>query len=171
MSRWTRLRMPRNTPPGAVRIAAHIRRGDVTLARYAGRYTENDVYVAAFRRIRDLIVPLGLTPYFEVYSQGSEEEFAEFSEFGAELRIDTPLFEDVDRMATADVLLVAKSALSYVAAIYGTGVKLFQPFWVEPLPGWIAYGPEVEFDAEAFLRTFEANAAERAIRELLRMPA
>lgn len=166
-----RLRAPRDTPSGAVRIAAHIRRGDVSLARYAGRYTENDVYVTAFRRIRDLLSPLGLAPRFEVYSQGTVEDFAEFAEFDAELRIDTPLFEDVDRMATADVLLVAKSALSYVAAIYSTGVKLFQPFWVEPLPGWIAYGPDVEFDAEAFLRIFEANAAERAIRALLRMPA
>jgi hypothetical protein len=166
-----RLRAPRDTPPGAVRIAAHIRRGDVSLARYAGRYTENDVYVTAFRRIRDLIAPLGVTLHFEVYSQGKEEEFAEFAEFNAELRIDTPLFEDVESMATADVLLIAKSALSYVAAIYSTGVKLFQPFWVEPLPGWLPYGPEVEFDGDAFLRVFEANAAERAIRSLLRMPA
>jgi hypothetical protein len=50
----------------------------------------------------------------------------------------------------ADILIVAKSSFSYVAALISDGIKIHEEGGYPPLSNWIMRGPNGEFDSAAF---------------------
>lgn len=113
--------------PSRINVAIHVRRGDV---RRGYRFTENESILAIYRQLA-----AREDCNFHLFSQGEPEDFRAFE--GAELYLDEDLFLTFHHMVMADVLVMAKSSLSYTAAMLSDGVKIYEPFFFPPLDGWL----------------------------------
>jgi hypothetical protein len=92
----------------------------------------------------------GETPSIRIFSQGAPEDFKEFAAFGPEFHLDKPAIWTFHQLVEADVLIMARSAFSFVAGILSEGIKLYEPFQERPLPNWIVRDANGRFDDEAF---------------------
>ena len=130
--------LARHGREGRLNIAVHVRRGDVTGARRHGnrkRFTE-DAHVCG--TIQDILGALGdARPTINLYSEGDAADFSRFADLGATLHLGTSPFEALHNCVIADILVMAKSSFSYVAAMLSEGVKIYEPFWHPPLNGWL----------------------------------
>jgi hypothetical protein len=114
-------------------MAVHIRRGDVMTnspqnARRRTPLERIGKIIDSMRKKRpDLVV--------KIFSQGHAAEFALIP--ADELHLDSDVFETMSALANAEVLLMAKSSFSYVAALLSRGTVIYEPFWHRPLPTWI----------------------------------
>jgi hypothetical protein len=52
----------------------------------------------------------------------------------------------------ADILIMAKSCFSYVAALLSDGIKIYEEWHFPPLSSWVIRGANGKFDSEAFER-------------------
>jgi hypothetical protein len=119
---------PDITPPD---IAIHIRRGDVKNGD-TERFTSNDAY-------KKLIDTLHIKyPDYNViiYSEGKEADFSEIASDKTQFRLNETLTDTFHGLVTAKVLVMAKSSLSYAAAILNENTVYYQDFWHKPLDHW-----------------------------------
>ena len=57
----------------------------------------------------------------------------------------------IERLATADILVMSKSSFSYLAAILNvTGIVLYHPFWHYPLADWLVTKQNGDFAMAQF---------------------
>ena len=82
-----------------------------------------------------------------------QDPFGEFDVFpGLKRFINEPTMTSIERLATADILVMSKSSFSYLAAILNVdGIVLYHPFWHYPPAGWLVTKPSGEFDVERFM--------------------
>ena len=82
-----------------------------------------------------------------------QDPFGEFDVFPNLKRfINEPTMTSIERLATADILVMSKSSFSYLAAILNVeGIVLYHPFWHCPPDSWLVTKPSGEFDAGRFL--------------------
>jgi hypothetical protein len=120
-----------------LRIAIHVRRGDVTARRTSGRYTPDRIVLAKIGAIRAVLGHLGHPFELAVHSQGHSDDFAAYAALGCALHLDRDALWTMRELAEADVLMMSKSSFSFVAALIGHGVKLYEPCRNTPVPGWI----------------------------------
>lgn len=116
--------------PVAGVMAVHIRRGDIMRKeRWANRRTSLEIVAERIRRYR--------TPDLEVhvFSQGDVEEFEALPE-DCHLHLDGDVFDALRVMINAEVLMMAKSSLSYVAGVLSKGTVYYDPFWHRKLETW-----------------------------------
>ncbi len=115
-------------------IALHVRRGDVTSEKNAGRFTSNEQVVKTldlFLERTNSDMPV------HVLSQGKESDFPEISDRGvAKFHLDTDVFETIHRMVCAKGLIMGRSSFSYIAAILGTGEVVTDLWYHRPLSEW-----------------------------------
>lgn len=124
-----------NKPAGAIEIAIHLRRGDVGRSgRFSERFTPLDAVLPGLRRM--LAAMKGRSSEIHVFSQGDPGDFTDLVELGAVLHLDEDPFVSFHHMVRADVLFVAKSTFSYLAALLGEGRVIYDPFWHPALPDW-----------------------------------
>jgi hypothetical protein len=132
-------------------VAVHIRRGDVSATRSAKtHFTPNPPIAATLHRVVALLRARGETPSIRIFSQGAPEDFKEFAAFGPEFHLDKPAIWTFHQLVEADVLIMARSAFSFVAGILSEGIKLYEPFQERPLPNWIVRDANGRFDDAAF---------------------
>jgi hypothetical protein len=121
-------------------IAIHIRRGDVS------KYTSTDRYIP-FDNYYNIIEILNLkynNSCFFIFSEITNDkvEFDEFIKNNINRGIDINLLADIDVLTTleymikADVFVMSKSSLSYVAALYNENKVLYIDFWHTKMPHW-----------------------------------
>jgi hypothetical protein len=121
-------------------IAIHIRRGDVS------KYTNTDRYIP-FDNYYNIIENLNLkynNACFFIFSEitNDKHEFDEFIKNNIDRGIDINLLADIDILTTleymikADVFVMSKSSLSYVAALYNENKVLYFDFWHTKMPHW-----------------------------------
>jgi hypothetical protein len=121
-------------------IAIHIRRGDVS------KYTNTDRYIP-FDNYYNIIENLNLkynNACFFIFSEitNDKHEFDEFINNNINKGIDINLLADIDILTTleymikADVFVMSKSSLSYVAALYNVNKVLYIDFWHTKMPYW-----------------------------------
>jgi len=135
-----------------LRVAIHMRRGDVTEdGPHARRFTETATIERLFqgleRALRMADVPFSAT----LYSQGDPAQFSALAEQGVIIDTRDDPFETFMQLVTADVLVTAKSSFSYLAGLLSRGVVLYQPFWHGPLDGWVRQSGDGGFDRMTFL--------------------
>jgi hypothetical protein len=132
-------------------LAVHIRRGDVSAVRSAKtHYTPNQAIVGTLRRVIAMLRARGDDPLVKIYSQGTLNDFEDFFEFGAEFHLNSPAIWTFNQLVNADILIMARSAFSYVAALLSDGIKLYDPFQENPLSTWITRDAEGAFNDEIF---------------------
>jgi hypothetical protein len=137
-----------------ISIAIHLRRGDITPA-HRQRFTPNALVLETTGRVRALLEKHGQEYAISLYALGAPGDFAEFRDSGVELFLNVDAVWTMRQLIEADVLIMSRSSFSYVAALISDGLKLYEPFWHSPLPGWLTLNRRGRFDE----RTFETQLA------------
>ncbi|XXQ33454.1 Uncharacterized protein PBTT_03916 [Plasmodiophora brassicae] len=122
----------------AVNIAVHIRRGygasDADQRRIISNGATRDKLVVLVDAIRArTAMPVRLN----VYSSGAPADFTDLDALDPVLHLDTDTFATVHALVMADVLVMAHSSFSYVAALLNDNLVIYDPFWHSPAPTWI----------------------------------
>ncbi len=134
---------------GVLRIAVHVRRGDVSTQKVSHRFTPNQVVLSTVERVVAQAQKLGLQSEVTVYSNGNPAEFADFASLGYRVDVALGALDVFQRLRESDVLLTAKSTFSYVGALYTRGIVLYEPFARRPLASWIPRRADGGFDETA----------------------
>ncbi len=148
--------------PDVVNVAVHIRRGDVSNSGVnAIRYTDNERIKRALDNVLDAIKKMGETASVTIYSEGSMDDFADFVQPGVQFNLGGDAFLTYHRLVSADVLLMAKSAYSYSAAILSHGACVYEPYHRTPLADWIALDDTGDVHRVAFTLRLRRRLAQR----------
>jgi len=116
-----------------LKIAMHLRLGDAS--NHSGR--ASNIEAAADKLSKILKKTENESPVeILILSQGRPEQFAQLEALGAKLCLNTDLFQTFHTLVSADVLCMAKSSLSYAAALLNTNTVYYEPFWHPSLPHW-----------------------------------
>jgi len=109
-------------------IAIHIRRGDVGTESNSDRYTDNNYYVNIINKLNEKYKGCNIF----IFSQGTEG-FDEFKQIqNVKILNDFDVIETFEYLCNADVLIMAKSSLSYLAALYSNSSDIY----MEPFTHW-----------------------------------
>lgn len=146
-----------NKPQGpsagnSLRIAMHIRRGDVTKMKQAriSNWQERYVDLAWFQRVyENVLVGLGgQESRLEVFSQGSTHELSPLAKMGrVAFFVDTDPVLAFHQMVSADLLITSPSSFSFNAGLLSSGLKIAQSPWWHQIPeqaDWIRVSSEIE---------------------------
>jgi hypothetical protein len=147
--------------PGDVRIAIHMRRGDVSAGdkKVANNFTPNATFVNTLTQLKSLLAARGKDADVEIFSQGTPAMFADLTALGARLRLDEPALDTHRALIDADILVMSKGAFSYTAGVLHDGVTLYDPQKYRPLQGWIARASDGSFDDMAVAQRLDALLA------------
>lgn len=124
-----------HAPPAPLRLAVHVRRGDIVVAsdksnaNLAMRFQDNAYFLKV---VREVLNNLGGMPLLiQVFSQGQREDFLDFLELPeVVLCLDQSPQESFLAMASADILITSRSSFSYKPALLSRGVKISpSDFW------------------------------------------
>ncbi len=132
------------------RVAVHMRRGDVSRSDTAHRFTPNSRILATIDEVRGLLDARGVSHEIEIYSNGTPEELADFTERGYRIADAPGAIESFRGLVTADVLVMAKSAFSYVAGLSADGVVVYEPQGYARAPRWVARSEAGAIDSGQF---------------------
>jgi hypothetical protein len=141
--------------PRVVNIAVHLRRGS-DLGHKMFLWSRDEYCAALLQVLVEALRDAGAQFVIRVFSQGVEEDFPALRRFGVEFHLDEDLFPTFHSLVLADVLLTAKSALSYVAAILSSGLIIYQPMHHAPLPNWLAAGEDGSLDRRRLAQRLRA---------------
>jgi hypothetical protein len=169
---------------GALRVALHVRRGEQVLLD-SDRMLPNSYFVNVAKRVAQVLDSLRIDYQIELHTEVPSKEFlAQPDHPGIANRISGPRVVSPDmfelkefdvlpslvpyingtaidclrRLATADVLVMSRSSLSYVGGILNrNGVVLYHPFWHSPLSSWLNVDSDGEFDRLRFGEALEAR--------------
>ena len=129
-------------------VAVHVRRGDVTNYDYPSgfnhkaRYTDNAFLMKVLGNVSEVLSSLRIPAQWSLYSQGDVDDFEEFKRLGIDCYINSCPFSTFHSLVSADVLVMSKSSFSYVAGLLSSGVKIYEPWWRQPLKDWIVIGKD-----------------------------
>lgn len=128
----------KSSPEESLIICIHIRRGDVSINNSNSfRYTHNQFLVEKLKTISQLLDSNAVHYKIHIFSQGRLPDFTDFEPFNPVYYLNYDEFETFNSLVGANILLMAKSSFSYMAAILNQGIVLYEPFWHSALPGWI----------------------------------
>jgi len=121
-------------------VAVHIRRGDVT-ADEPGPYslfTCNHAILQTITTVQSVLDARNVPYKMQVHSQGNTAEFADFSRLGAELFLNVDAVWTMEELIKSDILIMAKGGFSYCAGLISSGIKIFEPGFLDPgsCPSW-----------------------------------
>ncbi len=124
--------------PGAIRIAVHIRRGDLFLYKSEDPFHIRYLYPISYYRAVVEALRAAFARFecrFHLYSEARESEdiVAEFGgqeNEGIALHIGQPFSDDFHGMIGADVFVMANSAMSMIIAYLSRGMKVYLPNYV-----------------------------------------
>lgn len=116
-----------------LRIAVHVRRGDVDAASTNPNILMRWMDAAYFVRVLEQLVTAlaGHPAQFELFSQGRSDDFADLEKIASiRFRTDDGPLESFRDMASADVLVTSKSSFSYKPALLARGLRIVPGnFW------------------------------------------
>ena len=170
-------------PSQPVRIAVHVRRGDL-LFRESQRLLGIDYYLNVIRRLEGILDELKLDRQYELYTElptkcqpqglggesvhdsklnglDSDAEARMIAQFDAVPNlvkyINTDPIEAIQRMATAHVVIMSHSAFSYLPSLLNVrGVIIYHRFWHMPLRNWVIASDGGRFSKRSLVRRLQA---------------
>jgi hypothetical protein len=166
-----------------LRVAVHVRRGELFVVD-SDRMLPNGYYIAVAQRIARALEAGGCDYQIELYTEVPSCEFVvEPESHGISSRITAPVvlnpemwrleefsalpnlvhringraIECIRGLATADILVMSRSSLSYLGAILNrSGIVLYHPFWHRAPSSWMTVGPDGQFDETQFRQAVTA---------------
>jgi hypothetical protein len=122
-------------------IVLHLRRGDIVhrdgSVRLAHRYTNTSDALRTLTEIRLVTEGLGIPSNLHIVTDGDPSGYEAWEGIGAKFSIGGSPFQAFCQLLAADILVIAKSSFSYVAGLFSPGIKVYEPFFHQPPPGWI----------------------------------
>ncbi|CAE7763354.1 unnamed protein product [Symbiodinium sp. CCMP2592] len=128
---------------GQLRIAIHLRRGDIlhtTRDWWPGpdRLVPDAIYVGLLSLLRGMFGPAEIHVFSTSSSNFPNASFNRFRQPGVHVHLDGDILDDWAHMAQADILAVAPSGFSWVAGLLNSRcVVTFKAFPWGYLPRWI----------------------------------
>ncbi len=122
--------------PDRFHIAIHVRRHNSHDSRIDGTDTPDELYlkiIAALHKKYYFKKPL-----FHLFSQGDEAQFKKYSALDTIFHLNENIENTFISMVFADVLVMSRSAFSYVAGLISEGTLYYIPFACQPLPHWVS---------------------------------
>ena len=101
--------------------------------------TPNGYYLSCIAVLRKILESQPKALQFHIYSQGTEEMFAEFQSPDTLLHLNGPPDTGFLGLVYADALVTSKSSYSYVAALLTKGAVFYTQFWHPPRAHWLAF--------------------------------
>jgi len=147
-----------------LRVAAHVRRGDVSRERNSLRYTPDAAVLARIAQVQAAARDLGLACAVEVHSQGDPADFAAYAEQGCALRLNCDAPWTMRQLAGAQVLITARSSFSFVAGLMNPGLVIYERAFNPPPPEWLACDGRGRLEPRR-LRAALACSVERTTQE------
>lgn len=125
-------------------IAIHVRRGDVTKEMRPERFTSAKKLAKAIQEIENV---LHSSDYkITLFCINEYEDLKELESNNVRLIHELDIFDVLDHLIHADVLVTSISTVSYISAIANEGIVIYDPFWHPPLRDWI--NMEEDFEQE-----------------------
>jgi hypothetical protein len=139
----------------ALTVAVHVRRGDVTQFKMPKRFTSDEVIV---RQLEQIKTAIGARAHeMHLYSEGATADFEIFRDrYKVILHLNEDIFQTLDEMINADVLVMAKSSLSYVAGLISNGIKIYSRFAHTPLSDWVVCDEDGSIPTDSFAEMLAA---------------
>jgi hypothetical protein len=147
----------RREKSGPFRIAIHVRRGELPLIA-PERMLPNEYYLAVAQKVRGILEDLKVDYRFELYTEVASQNVKanKLEEFGAipnvTIFINSDPIKPIEKMATADVVIISHSSYSYFASLLNVnGTIIYHPFWSRPLSDWVISDDLGNFSKQKFL--------------------
>jgi hypothetical protein len=149
------------------RLAIHVRRGEL-YAIYSDRMLPNSYYISCALRFQEVLRKLNIPFVCELYTEVASKKFEvtpqhhgilgriseniifdpamnhleDFDQIpNLERFINTDPIETLERMATADALILSRSSFSYLAALLSAkSIVVYYPFWHSAMNDWLISG-------------------------------
>lgn len=162
-----------------IRVAIHVRKGELFVVD-SNRMLPNSYYITVAQGIRSVLDKLNLNYVFELHTEVPNKAFtvtpshhgilnrisdsitvdpraSQLEDFDSipnlEKFINSDPIETIQRMASADILVMSHSSFSYLAAILNTnGVVIYHKFWHARLKDWMEADDSGNFSKGAFLK-------------------
>jgi len=147
-----------------VTICVHVRRGDVT-SPVDGMWTSASVIARTVSRIKSILHSRSLTYTIRAFSQGEHADFIELSSLGVDLFLDADPVWTMQELVEADILIMAKSAFSHVAALLSDGIIMSEADSYPPLDFWLVRRPNGDFDEQSFERQLQSLIKSKQMRQ------
>lgn len=141
-----------------IKVAVHVRRGDVSSTINSHRYTSDAAIARAVEGVIQSLNAAGQSCDVSVYTNAADGELSELAKLGCSISRDIGALETFDALRSADILLTAKSAFSYVAALYSSGVVIYEAYREQPQDNWIVRNKDGSFSRQALLVALESRA-------------
>ena len=136
-------------------VCIHIRRGDVSPHSYPLFWSEPEIVYNCLKQLVNILRKKNLNVELNLFSQGAANEFEFLDEFEIQYHLDEDAVWSHTQLVQADVLVMAKSTYSYVAALLGEGVKLYEPsgipYKITPLNDWLIRSADGSFSEAQFI--------------------
>lgn len=157
------------------RIAIHVRWGDLPIG-YSKRLLPNQYYIDVVTKIIETLKRWEIPYCCELHTELPSHPFIVSPDYyGIEGRLEEPMILDperyhvgdfevlphlkkfinedpiktLERLATADILIMSRSAFSYLGALFNeTGTVVYFPFEYPPMPGWLHFHPLPLFEEQ-----------------------
>jgi hypothetical protein len=139
-------------------IGVHVRRGDITSSR-PEMWTSTSFIAETIAHVRAVLDVHCIKHRLFIFSQGDHADFAKLDLPDTEFFLDADPIWSMQEAIEADILIMAKSSFSYVAALLSGGIKIYEPFFFPPLSSWVIRGPNDEFDCRGFERQLAKGSA------------
>lgn len=143
-----------------LQVAVHLRRGDVGPDR-DDMWTGVSEVKATLEQVTEVLGALGISATITVFSQGERDDFAELEQFTPDFVLDGDPMLTMQRLIEADLLVMAKSCFSYVAAMLNDRVILCEESAWPAFPEWIVRDGRGKFDTAALTRKLGEVTAPR----------
>jgi hypothetical protein len=165
-----------------IRIAIHVRRGELFVVD-SDRMLPNSYYISVAQGIQRILDELKLNYIFELHTELPIEAFvvtpshhgiinrisdsvvvdpqsSKLEDFNSipnlERFINTDAIETIQKMASADVLIMSHSSFSYLGAVLNVnGVIIYHKFWHSMLEEWLRADDFGHFSKRKFLKLFQ----------------
>jgi hypothetical protein len=169
-------------PRRALRIAIHVRRGELLIVA-SDRMLPNAYYVNVARRVTHVLDALGIDYAIELHTEMPAGDFAvepnypgihsriegpamigpemcrldEFDVLPDLIRcINEPAIETLRKLAMADILIMSRSSFSYLGGLLKrNGITMYHPFWHRAPSFWIPVRPDGQFSLSRFRKAVE----------------
>jgi hypothetical protein len=119
-----------------VNIAIHIRRGDIEKTDQ-GRYISLDIYQKHINILSSQIPNANIFIFTQITPE-NKDEFDAFQIQNPTVKIlaDIDIITTLEYLIKADILVMGKSSLSYVAGLYNTNLVIYNSFGHMPIKRW-----------------------------------
>ena len=147
----------------ALKIAVHVRRGDVSKHLTRHRFLSNDNIVSTLSRLSGILDRMALPYEISIYTNGTAEECQDLVVGNSKLVLGMGAIETFGKLIASDVLVTANSSFSFLAGLVQRAVVLYEPQIHRPLPNWIPIDADRKFSEQNFVSRIEAQQRTKII--------